>query len=106
MCWLYQLGIPGFVNKVTVKPTLRADYNRHKYAIDYSNQMCSYSNLARRCLHWFQKLAIELLFCTYLINAFILSKKFKLNLTSKKYTITTFKENICRALFSLGQPRI
>uniref|UniRef100_S4P9J6 PiggyBac transposable element-derived protein 4 n=2 Tax=Pararge aegeria TaxID=116150 RepID=S4P9J6_9NEOP len=91
-------------NKVTMKPTLIADYNRHKCAIDYSDQMGSYCNPARRSLRWFQKLAIELLFSTSLINAFILFKNSK-NLTSKKYTITTFKENICRTLMGLDQQR-
>ncbi|CAG5020280.1 unnamed protein product [Parnassius apollo] len=103
---------PGFVNvrsrrnrnKVTMKPTLIATYNSHKCSTDYSDQMGSYSNPARRSLRWFQKLAIELLFITSLINAFILFKTSK-NLTSKKYTITTFKENICRALMGLDKPR-
>ncbi|CAG5023328.1 unnamed protein product [Parnassius apollo] len=103
---------PGFVNvrsrrnrnKLTMKPTLIADYNRHKCSIDYSDQMDSYSNPARRSLRWFQKLAIELLFSTSLINAFILFKTSK-NLTFKKYTIKTFKKNICRALMGLDKPR-
>ncbi|CAG4929546.1 unnamed protein product [Parnassius apollo] len=75
---------PGFVNvrSVTMKPTLIADYNHHNCSIDYSDQMGSYSNPARRSLRWFQKLAIELLFSTSLINAFILFKTSK-NLTSK-----------------------
>lgn len=101
---------PGFVsvrskrnrNKVTMKPTVIADYNSHKCSIDFTDQMGSYSNPARRSLRWFQKLAIELLFSTSMVNAYILYKQVK-NLSSKKYTITTFKENICRELMGLNK---
>ncbi|XP_039751370.1 piggyBac transposable element-derived protein 4-like [Pararge aegeria] len=87
-------------NKKVMKPTLIADYNKHKCSIDLSDQMASYANPARRTIRWFQKLAIELLFSTAVTNAFIIYKTHK-QLSSKKYTITDFRENLCLQMLGI-----
>lgn len=57
-------------NKKAMKPTLIAEYNKHKCSIDLSDQMASYANPARRNIRWFQKLAVELLLSTAVTNAY------------------------------------
>lgn len=90
--------------KVVMKPKAIVDYNKHKCAIDYSDQMASYTNPARRSVRWFQKLAVELLFSTAICNAYIIYKTMK-GLSSKKYTITSFKENLCVQMMNLSTTR-
>ncbi|KAF9806465.1 hypothetical protein SFRURICE_001260 [Spodoptera frugiperda] len=91
-------------NKSALKPTAIADYNKHKSSIDLSDQLGSYSNPSRRNIRRFQKLAIELLLNTTVINAYLVYMTHKI-INSKRYTITKFREQLCTQLLGLCQER-
>ncbi|CAH2236811.1 jg8567 [Pararge aegeria aegeria] len=90
--------------KTALKPSVIAEYNKYKSAIDFSDQMGSYCNPLRRNVRWFQKLGIELLLTTSVVNAYLIYKSRK-RLTTKTYTITKFRENLCIQLMDLQQRR-
>ncbi|KAF9806464.1 hypothetical protein SFRURICE_001259 [Spodoptera frugiperda] len=81
-------------NKKAMKPTLIAEYNKHKCSIDLSDQMASYANPARRNIRWFQKLALSQM------HIHIIYKTHK-QLSSKKYNITNFRENLCLQMLGI-----
>lgn len=89
-------------NKCSLKPIAIADYNKHKCSIDLSDQMGSYCNPSRRSIRWFQKLAVELILNTSVINAFLVYTAHK-RVKSKRYTITKFREQLSIQLLGLYQ---
>lgn len=80
-----------------MKPKVIAEYNKHKYSIDLSDQLASHCSPARRNIRCFQKLPVDLLFSIAVTNVYIIFKKHK-NLSSKTYTITKFRENSLQML--------
>lgn len=79
------------------KPVIIVDYNECKSFIDLSDQMKAYSHCLRRGTKWYRKLALELLFGSAMVNAFIVFKK----VTQSKITITDFKKEVALALLGI-----
>ena len=62
-------------NYVCDKPVVVVDYNRGKYAVDFSDRVIAYSTPRRRNLKWYIKLALELMLNTSISNAMKLYKQ-------------------------------
>lgn len=81
---------------VVRKPKAIMEYNDAKSSIDQSDQMASYNTALRKSLKWYRKLAIEFILGTALVNSHIIYNL----LADKKMNITSFREQVVRALLS------
>lgn len=84
------------------KPIAIIEYNKGKCGIDKSDQMASYATCVRKGIKWYRKVAFELLTGVSVVNAYIIYKK----VTSKKLTISKFREQLCLSLLGLTNERI
>ncbi|XP_045386989.1 piggyBac transposable element-derived protein 2-like isoform X2 [Lemur catta] len=79
---------------VVEKPHVIVDYNNSKAFIDLSDQLRAYSCSLRCGIKWFQKLAVELITGSALVNSIVLYRA----VSKKKIPITKFKEQVCLKL--------
>jgi len=80
--------------KQVVKPQMVIDYNKAKGYVDICDLRSSYHSPLRRSLKWYRKVAFEILLNTCLLNAMSLYTA----LTSKKISVTQFRESIIHSL--------
>lgn len=83
---------------VVQKPASIIAYNKSKGFIDISDQIKSYSTPLRKSVKWYRKIAIELLFGSAMVNAYVMFKR----ITNRKISITSFKEEVVSQLINLS----
>lgn len=76
------------------KPKVVMDYNDGKSFIDRNDQMGSYASPLRKSMKWYRKIAFDVILTTSVVNALSLFQ----TVTSKRVTVTDFKENILKYL--------
>lgn len=79
------------------KPLAVVDYNESKAFIDLSDQLKAYNHCLRRGTKWYRKLAMELLFGSAMVNAYIIYKE----VTQTKISITEFKKQVVLKLIEV-----
>lgn len=82
-----------------MKPQPVLDYNAAKKGVDFSDQMGSYHSCVRKSLKWYQKIALELISSTLMVNAWVLYN-LKANPTSghKNLDLLAFQERVATGL--------
>ncbi|XP_050309162.1 piggyBac transposable element-derived protein 4-like [Anthonomus grandis grandis] len=86
-------------NPEAEKPDVIVDYNKCKSFIDLCDEVKAYSTSLRRGIKWYRKLAVELLLGSAVVNAYLLYK----SVTSKKISITCFREELVESLLKLNE---
>lgn len=76
------------------KPQCVLDYNRAKKGVDFSDQMSSYYSVLRKGRKWWRKVALELMFGSASINAWLMFNE----CTGKSVPYLQFKDLLSRAL--------
>jgi archaellin len=80
--------------KIVKKPKVVIDYNTGKTPIDFSDQMCSYSNSLRRSAKWYRKVALDALLNIAVVNSMVLFNR----ITSSKMSINDFRTSLVEHL--------
>ncbi|KAF2881562.1 hypothetical protein ILUMI_24611 [Ignelater luminosus] len=70
------------------------DYNKSKSYIDLSDQLKAYSHCLQRGTEWYRKLVVKLIFCSALVNSYLLYK----SVTQNKMQITKYREELALVL--------
>jgi hypothetical protein len=83
------------------KPKAIVDYNSGKSSIDLSDQMASYSTALRRTIRWYNKLAIEALLGTSMVNAHLIYKIIE----QSSIAITDFRLSVVESLLKYEDKR-
>jgi hypothetical protein len=81
-----------------VKPEVVFLYISQKQGIDISNQISSYRSCLWKSLHWYHKVAIELIMGTAIVNAHILFNDRQAEEGKPKMKITQFREILCKSI--------
>lgn len=85
------------------KPQCVIDYNNAKKGVDYSDQMASYQSPLRKCLKWYKKIAVELIFNSAIVNAWVI---FNHQHPTSKLTILQFREKLAKYFYQCGREEL
>jgi hypothetical protein len=72
-------------------------YNKTKQEVDVSDQLASYHSCLLKTVRWYNKVVIEILLGTAVVNAMILYNDRQLS-SGKVMSVTHFRESLCRVL--------